>query len=79
MGWEEYTKQMEVDGQLCMLEILNTAGTEQFSSMRDYYMKNSEGLILVYSTTAQSPSPPSMTAIYYTPGMTSWSRFCESR
>ena len=45
---------MEVDGQQCMLEILDTAGTEQFTAMRDLYMKNGQGFILVYSITAQS-------------------------
>lgn len=45
---------MEVDGQQCMLEILDTAGTEQFTAMRDLYMKNGQGFALVYSITAQS-------------------------
>lgn len=46
--------QVEVDGQQCMLEILDTAGTEQFTAMRDLYMKNGQGFVLVYSITAQS-------------------------
>lgn len=46
--------QVEVDGQQCMLEILDTAGTEQFTAMRDLYMKNGQGFALVYSITAQS-------------------------
>ncbi|KAJ8258044.1 hypothetical protein GJAV_G00192540 [Gymnothorax javanicus] len=37
---DSYRKQVEVDGQQCMLEILDTAGTEQFTAMRDLYMKN---------------------------------------
>ena len=49
-----YRKQIEVDGELCILEILDTAGTEQFASFRDLYMKNGEGFVLVYSITSQS-------------------------
>ncbi|NXA45065.1 RAP1B protein, partial [Nothocercus julius] len=51
---DSYRKQVEVDAQQCMLEILDTAGTEQFTAMRDLYMKNGQGFALVYSITAQS-------------------------
>jgi len=51
---DSYRKQVEVDGHQCMLEILDTAGTEQFTAMRDLYMKNGQGFVLVYSITAQS-------------------------
>ncbi|KAJ8260419.1 hypothetical protein GJAV_G00181880 [Gymnothorax javanicus] len=51
---DSYRKQVEVDGQQSMLEILDTAGTEQFTAMRDLYMKNGQGFALVYSITAQS-------------------------
>jgi len=51
---DSYRKQVEVDGQQCMLEILDTAGTEQFTAMRDLYMKNGQGFVLVYSIIAQS-------------------------
>uniref|UniRef100_A0A8C6QU74 Uncharacterized protein n=1 Tax=Nannospalax galili TaxID=1026970 RepID=A0A8C6QU74_NANGA len=51
---DSYRKQAEVDAQQCMLEILNTAGMEQFTAMRDLYMKNGQSFVLVYSITAQS-------------------------
>eukprot|EP00094_Tigriopus_californicus_P010672 TCALIF_10294-PB protein Name:"Similar to Ras-related protein O-Krev (Diplobatis ommata)" AED:0.17 eAED:0.17 QI:493/0.77/0.7/1/0.33/0.4/10/26/456 len=51
---DSYRKQVEVDNHQCMLEILDTAGTEQFTAMRDLYMKNGQGFVLVYSITAQS-------------------------
>jgi len=51
---DSYRKQVEVDGSQCMLEILDTAGTEQFTAMRDLYMKNGQGFVLVYSIIAQS-------------------------
>jgi len=51
---DSYRKQVEIDGTQCMLEILDTAGTEQFTAMRDLYMKNGQGFVLVYSIIAQS-------------------------
>merc|ERR1712054_516150 len=51
---DSYRKPVEVDNQQYMLEILDTAGTEQFTAMRDLYMKNGQGFVLVYSIIAQS-------------------------
>jgi Ras-related protein Rap-2C len=44
-------KIMKVDSSPCVLEILDTAGTEQFASMRDLYIKNGHGFIVMYSLT----------------------------
>jgi len=51
---DSYRKPVEVDNENYMLEILDTAGTEQFTAMRDLYMKNGQGFALVYSIIAQS-------------------------
>ena len=48
-----YRKEIEVDGDPAILEILDTAGTEQFASMRDLYIKNGQGFIIVYSLTSR--------------------------
>ncbi|CAG8980351.1 hypothetical protein HYALB_00011455 [Hymenoscyphus albidus] len=51
---DSYRKQIDVDGRQCMLEILDTAGTEQFTAMRELYMKTGQGFLLVFSITSQS-------------------------
>jgi len=51
---DSYRKLVEVDNDQYMLEILDTAGTEQFTAMRDLYMKNGQGFVLCYSIIAQS-------------------------
>jgi len=49
---DSYRKQIEVDGRQCMLEILDTAGSEQFTAMREVYMKAGQGFLLVFSITS---------------------------
>jgi len=49
-----YRKLIEVDGEHYMLEILDTAGTEHFTAMRELYMKNGQGFVLVYSMISQA-------------------------
>jgi len=51
---ESYRKQVTVDEKSYLLEILDTAGTEQFTAMRDLYMKNGQGFALVYSIVSDS-------------------------
>ncbi|KAI9695846.1 MAG: Ras- protein rsr1, partial [Candelina mexicana] len=51
---DSYRKQIEVDGRQCILEILDTAGTEQFTAMRELYMKSGQGFLLVFSITSSS-------------------------
>eukprot|EP00300_Choanocystis_sp_HF-7_P017484 c19744_g2_i1.p1 GENE.c19744_g2_i1~~c19744_g2_i1.p1 ORF type:complete len:207 (-),score=56.12 c19744_g2_i1:54-638(-) len=47
---DSYRKQVEVDGVACLLDILDTAGQERFSALRDAYMKTGQGFVIVYDT-----------------------------
>lgn len=40
-------------GQCCILDIMDTAGQEEYSSLRDQYMKSAEGFILMYSVSSR--------------------------
>ncbi|KAK0390799.1 hypothetical protein NLU13_0302 [Sarocladium strictum] len=51
---DSYRTQVQVDGRQVMLEILDTAGTEQFVAMREMYMKTGQGFLLVFSITSSS-------------------------
>ena len=47
--YDVYKKQEYVDGEATMLEIVDTAGQEQYESMRAQYYKEGQGFIAVYS------------------------------
>ncbi|KAK4452888.1 ras family-domain-containing protein [Podospora aff. communis PSN243] len=51
---DSYRTQVSVDGRQVMLEILDTAGTEQFVAMRDLYIKTGQGFLLVFSITSRA-------------------------
>ncbi|KAL0246381.1 hypothetical protein GEMRC1_007593 [Eukaryota sp. GEM-RC1] len=46
---DSYRKEMVVDGQNSSLEILDTAGQEDFCSLRSTYFEEGHGFLLVYS------------------------------
>jgi len=48
---DSYRKQVVVDGTSCVLDIFDTAGQEEFSSVRDEYMRTGDGFLCVYSIT----------------------------
>jgi small GTP-binding protein len=49
---DSYRKQLEVDGVACTLDILDTAGQEEYSALVDQFMKLANGFLLVYSITS---------------------------
>ncbi|XP_066958743.1 ras-related protein M-Ras-like [Macrobrachium rosenbergii] len=48
---DSYIQHTEVDAQWCILDVLDTAGQEEFSAMREQYMRKGDGFMLVYSVT----------------------------
>ena len=48
---DSYRKQVAIDEETCLLDILDTAGQEEYSAMRDQYMRSGQGFLCVYSIT----------------------------
>eukprot|EP01101_Sappina_pedata_P008056 TRINITY_DN4394_c0_g1_i1.p1 TRINITY_DN4394_c0_g1~~TRINITY_DN4394_c0_g1_i1.p1 ORF type:complete len:191 (-),score=95.35 TRINITY_DN4394_c0_g1_i1:130-702(-) len=46
---DTYQKNCNVDNEECLLNILDTAGQEEYRSMRDQYMRGGQGFLIVYS------------------------------
>jgi GTPase KRas len=51
---DSYRKQVTIDNETCLLDILDTAGQEEYSAMRDQYMRTGQGFICVYAITSRS-------------------------
>ena len=51
---DSYNKIINIDNRIVELEILDTAGIEQFTAMRELYIKNGDGFLLVYSVNDQN-------------------------
>ncbi|XP_049995348.1 ras-related protein M-Ras isoform X1 [Alexandromys fortis] len=48
---DSYLKHTEIDNQWAILDVLDTAGQEEFSAMREQYMRTGDGFLIVYSVT----------------------------
>nr|XP_056719234.1 ras-related protein R-Ras [Euleptes europaea] len=46
---DSYTKICSIDGTQTRLDILDTAGQEEFGAMREQYMRTGEGFLLIYA------------------------------
>jgi len=42
-----------IDDEVALLDVLDTAGQEEYSAMREQYMRTGEGFLLVYSITSR--------------------------
>lgn len=51
---DHYRKQALIDEEACLLDILDTAGQEDYSAMRDTYIRTGQGFLCVYSVTSRS-------------------------
>jgi len=49
-----------IDGETCLLDILDTAGQEEYSAMRDQYMRTGEGFLLVFAVNSAKSFEVSM-------------------
>nr|DBA16054.1 TPA: hypothetical protein GDO54_003488 [Pyxicephalus adspersus] len=46
---DSYTKICSIDGKQTRLDILDTAGQEEFGAMREQYMRTGEGFLLIFA------------------------------
>jgi GTPase KRas protein len=51
---DSFRKQITIDGEPCMLEVLDTAGQEEYTALRDQWIRDGEGFVLVYSVCNRS-------------------------
>ncbi|KAF2724368.1 ras-domain-containing protein [Polychaeton citri CBS 116435] len=51
---DSYRKQVQIDHQSCMLEVLDTAGQEEYTALRDQWIRDGEGFVLVYSISSRA-------------------------
>ncbi|KAG2228864.1 hypothetical protein INT48_003152, partial [Thamnidium elegans] len=51
---DSYRKQVVIDDQPCVLEVLDTAGQEEYTALRDQWIRDGEGFLLVYSIASRS-------------------------
>lgn len=50
---DSYRKQVMIEEETALLDILDTAGQEEFNSMQDQWMRDGKGFLLVYNITSR--------------------------
>ncbi|KZO96592.1 ras-domain-containing protein [Calocera viscosa TUFC12733] len=51
---DSYRKQVVVDDEVALLDVLDTAGQEEYGAMREQYMRAGEGFLLVYAINSRT-------------------------
>ncbi|KAJ7593481.1 ras-like protein [Mycena floridula] len=51
---DSYRKQCVIDDEVALLDVLDTAGQEEYGAMQEQYMRTGEGFLLVYSITSRN-------------------------
>eukprot|EP01083_Nonionella_stella_P085543 237266_1 len=51
---DSYRKSVVIDGEPCLLDILDTSGKAEFSSMQDQWMREAQAFLVVYSITSRT-------------------------
>ncbi|KAJ3439663.1 ras-like protein rasd [Anaeramoeba flamelloides] len=51
---DSYRRQVVIDEETCLLDILDTAGQEEYSAMRDSYMREGEGFLVVFAINSRN-------------------------
>ncbi|ELP95038.1 hypothetical protein EIN_252820 [Entamoeba invadens IP1] len=46
---DSFNTTIDVDGEMVSLNVVDTAGQEEYSSLRDQYMRSGDGFVIVYS------------------------------
>jgi len=51
---DAYRKQLVVDNKMCFVEVIDTAGQEEYATLRDQWVREGQGFILVYSIASRT-------------------------
>ena len=51
---DSYRKQVQIDDETCLMDILDTAGQEEYSAMRDQYIRTGQGFLCAYAINSRS-------------------------
>jgi GTPase KRas protein len=51
---DAYRKQLVIDDKMCFVEVIDTAGQEEYATLRDQWVREGQAFVLVYSVASRS-------------------------